>query len=256
MSNTPLSISIVNYNCADETLKAVKSILELTQGVDFMLYVVDNASDDGGLARLRAIDDDRLVVIYSKENVGYGRGHNIALARSESEFHAVVNPDIVLHEDSLSILCDWLRERPDAVMVTCRLQFVDGSEQYTPKRSPTPISLVSRQLGILPEVEKHYLMLDEDLATEQEISFCTGCFFVTRTKALKAVGGFCSKYFLYFEDADLTRMMMKKGKVYYTPITMVEHLWQRKPRKNLYHFRLQLFAMIRYFVRWGVKRTT
>ncbi len=253
MSYTPLSISIVNYNCVDETLKAIKSILEHTKGVEFTLYVIDNASDDGGLARIKALDDDRLVVVYNKENLGYGRAHNIAIERADSEFHAVVNPDIVLYEDSLSLLCDWLKARPDVVMTTCKLRFANGDEQFTPKRAPTPLSLASRQLGVLPEVEKKYLMLNEDLTKEQDISFCTGCFFITRTEALRSVGGFCKQYFLYFEDADLTRMMMKKGRVVYTPITTVEHLWQRKPRKNFQHFRMQFSSMIRYFVRWGAR---
>ena len=54
-------------------------------------------------------------------------------------------------------------------------------------------------------------MLDEDLSQEQEIDFCTGCFFVIRTQVLRQVGGFDRRYFMYVEDADLTRKVLAQG---------------------------------------------
>ncbi len=248
-----LTVSIVNFNCSDETIAAVCSIIEHTKNIDYKIYVVDNASREEEVARLKEIEDEHVVVIRNEKNIGFGLAHNLAIELSNSEFHAVVNPDIILFEDSLTLLSEAMVAE-NAVMATCKLIFVDGSPQYTPKLSPTPLSLISRQLGILPEIEKKYLMLDRDLDKTQEISFCTGCFFIAKTKELKAVKGFSDRYFLYFEDADITRLMLKKGSVKYLPVTTVQHLWQRKPRKKINFFFLQLFSMFTFFVRWGIVR--
>ncbi len=249
-----LTISIVNYNCSDETIAAICSIKKFTKGIDYILYIVDNASDAEEAQKLEPYKSEDVVIVYNKENVGFGLAHNMAIAKSQSEFHAVVNPDIVLFEDSLSILAAAMEQEPDTVMATCRLKFKSGEEQYTPKLSPTPLALVARQLGIMPNIEKKYLMQDKDLTKAQDISFCTGCFFIAKTKALNAVGGFSDRYFLYFEDADLTRLMLKQGKARYIPVTTVQHLWQRKPRKSVRFFCLQLSSMFTYFARWGIIR--
>ncbi len=248
-----VSISIVNYNCSDETIAAVCSIIEYTKGVNYIIYIIDNASSKQEVDKLKILNDERVVLIKNAKNLGYGLAHNIAIERSNTDYHAVVNPDIVLFEDSITLLCEEMAVQ-EVVMATCKLNFADGRPQYTPKLSPTPIALVARQLGIFPEVEKKYLMLDRDLNKSQDISFCTGCFFVAKTEELKAAKGFSDRYFLYFEDADITRLMLKQGKVRYLPVTTVIHHWQRKPRKQLKSFMQQLSSMFTYFIRWGIIR--
>ncbi len=249
-----LTISIVNYNCSDETIAAVCSIKKFTDQPDYLIYVIDNASTEQEAQKLKAIEAEDVVVIYNKENIGFGLAHNIAIEQSQAAYHAVVNPDIILFEDSMSLLIAGMEKEEKTVMATCRLRFKNGQEQFTPKLSPTPLSLVARQLGIFKAVEDRYLMLDKDLTKPQDITFCTGCFFIARTESLKAVGGFSDRYFLYFEDADLTRIMMKQGDIRYLPVTTVEHLWQRKPRKSVRFFCMQLFSMFTYFTRWGIIR--
>ncbi len=249
-----ISISIVNYNSSDETIAAVRSIIENTKGLNYSITVIDNASCEQEYNKLLEMCNDKVAVIKNEKNLGYGLAHNIAIEKSNAEYHAVVNPDIVIFEDSLTILCKAMKAE-GSVMATCKLVFSNGSPQYTPKLSPTPLSLISRQLGIFPKIEKKYLMLDRDLEKPQDISFCTGCFFIAKTKDIQAIKGFSDRYFLYFEDADITRLMLKRGKVRYLPITTVQHHWQRKPRKQLKPFLQQLSSMFTYFARWGIIRT-
>ncbi len=248
-----LTASIVNYNCSDDTIAAVCSIIEHTKGINFTLYVIDNASTEDGIDRVNELGDSRVVLIKNKENIGFGLAHNVAIEKSNSEYHAVINPDIILNEDSLTKLCTAM-QKDGCIMATCKLSFANGEPQYTPKLSPTPLSLFSRQLGVFPKIEKKYLMLDKDLDKPQSISFCTGCFFVAKTQDLKQVGGFSDRYFLYFEDADITRLMLKRGKVRYLPVTTVMHHWQRKPRRQILPFCRQLFSMFTFFSRWGIIR--
>lgn len=103
------------------------------------------------------------------------------------------------------------------------------------------------------KTEEHYLMLDEDLTVAREIDFCTGCFFVIRPEAFRQMGGFDEGYFMYVEDADLTRKAQSCGKVYFTPCTHVYHAWNRSPNKSLKPFLMQISSMLRYWRKWGFR---
>ena len=122
-------------------------------------------------------------------------------------------------------------------------------EQYTAKRRPTFAALLARQLPLpfLKGVERHYLMLDEDLSIPREIDFCTGCFFVIRTDVFRRMGGFDESYFMYVEDADITREAQKYGKVFYVPVTYVHHAWHRDPNKKLSSFTMQILSLIHIY---------
>ena len=144
-------------------------------------------------------------------------------------------------------------KHPDVVMATPRLKFPSGEDQYTAKRRPTFVALLARQLPLpfLKNAERHYLMLDEDLTAAREIDFCTGCFFVMRTEVFRKMGGFDESYFMYVEDADITREAQKYGKVFYVPVTHVLHAWHRDPNRKLRNFTMQIGSMLHYWRKWG-----
>lgn len=251
------SASIVVYGGAEEALTAARSLVACTKGVPLQLYLVDNASPDGAGAALRAAfppeSSPEVQVICLPENRGFGAGHNAVLGRLASRYHFVVNPDIQLTEDSVSALCAWMDAHPDVVMATPRLRFPNGDEQYTPKRAPFFRALVARVTPFCKKAEAHYLMRDEDLSAAQDITFCTGSFFVIRTAVLRQIGGFDEKYFMYVEDADITRKALSQGRVCYAPVTTVTHAWHRDTRKSARSFLRQMRSMGRYWAKWGFR---
>ena len=256
MPKTKVSGCIVAYNGFEEVTAAVTSVLSHTSGVDLHLYVVDNASPDGTGARLAAAKlGPDVTVKCLAENKGFGTGHNAVLPLLDSEYHAVINPDITLDADVLTALCAWMDKHPDVVMATPRLTFPSGEEQYTAKRVPTFLALLARQLPLpfLKGVERHYLMLDTDLTRPQEIDFCTGCFFVMRTEVFRKIGGFDESYFMYVEDADITRKAQSCGKVMYVPETHVIHAWHRDANKKWKNFWMQIRSMFHYWGKWGFR---
>ncbi len=256
MQDYKVSGCIVVYNGFDEVETAVNSVVSHTCSVDFELFVVDNNSPDHSGEKLKNANfADNVHVIKLSENKGFGGGHNSVINKLNSKYHAVINPDITLDTDAVSTICAYLDEHPEVVMATPRLVFPSGKEQYTAKRVPSFMALLSRQLPLpcLKKIENHYLMLDEDLSTEKEIDFCTGCFFVMRTDVFKKINGFDTRYFMYVEDADITREAQKHGKVMYVPITHVIHAWHRDTKKKLKNFTMQLHSMFKYWQKWGFK---
>ncbi len=259
LQQTRASACIVVYNGGEEAAAAAHSLLEHTKGVALSLTLVDNASPDGAGAWLQEQDfGPQVRVLRLAQNAGFGRGHNAvlpALASEPSDYHFVVNPDITLGDDAISQLCAWMDANPDVVMATPRLLFPDGTEQYTAKRRPTFLALLARQLPLpfLKGVEAHYLMRDADLTKPQEIDFCTGCFFVMRTEAFCEMGGFDENYFMYVEDADITRRAQEYGKVMYVPDAYVYHAWHRDTRRKWKNFWMQVRSMLRYWHKWGFR---
>ena len=256
MQRTKASACIVVYNGGEEAAGAARSLLEHTRGVELSLTLVDNASPDGSGAWLAQQDlGPQARVLCFPQNAGFGKGHNAVLPELRSAYHFVVNPDITLDDDAISQLCTWMDAHPDVVMATPQLRFPDGTEQYTAKRRPTFLALLARQLPLpfLKGIETHYLMLDEDLTKPQEIDFCTGCFFVMRTEAFRKMGGFDESYFMYVEDADITRKAQSYGKVMYVPDVHVYHAWHRDARKKWKNFWMQIRSMLHYWCKWGFR---
>ena len=116
-----ISASIVSYGGYEEVVQAAASILRYTsQPVD--LYIIDNASPDGTGKKLeRTRFEKPVTVICLSENVGFGKGHNTVLPRLKSKYHFVLNPDILVEEDTLTGMCAWMDEHPDVVMATPQL---------------------------------------------------------------------------------------------------------------------------------------
>lgn len=250
------SACIVVYNGAEEALAAARSLLACTKRLPLELYLVDNASPDGTGRLLRAEApklNGRVQVRCLGQNRGFGAGHNAVLEELSSRYHFVVNPDIQLTEDSVGALCAWMDAHPDVVMATPRLVYPDGTEQYTPKRAPFFRALLARVSPFCKKAETHYLMRDRDLASPQDITFCTGSFFVVRTQVFRQIGGFDEGYFMYVEDADITRKALEVGRVCYAPVTVVTHAWHRATHKNVRSFFRQLGSMARYWHKWGFR---
>lgn len=255
MSQTSVSASIVAYGNFEETADTIASVLRMTQGVDLTLYVIDNASPGNMGARLQKMFGEFCEIICLPKNVGFGKGHNAVLDKLDSLIHFVINPDIFLVNDVLAQITGYMLMHPDVAMVQPALKFPDGSDQYTAKRSPTFLGLLARQLPgrMLQKHEDKYLMRDKDLTRAQEVEFCSGCFFAVRTDAYKEIGGFDPGYFMYVEDADITRRMQPYGKSMYLPQFSVTHAWHRDARKKVKNFFWQVRSMFRYWRKWGFK---
>jgi len=249
-----VSACIVTYKCCETSRQAIRTLLEQTKGTDLTLYVVDNNSQDDTLERLSGEFPD-IVAVQNRHNKGFGNGHNTVLPMLDSEFHVVVNPDIELDRDVIGELCRYLSENPDIGMITPMIRYPDGHDQQLPKRDPVVLSLVGRHIfrKRLKGIVQHYQMLDEDLSEVCDIEFATGCFFVIRTELFKKLGGFDERWFIYYEDMDITRRARAVARAVYYPHTYVYHAWARSSSRKLKYFIILVLGMFKYFNKWGWK---
>ena len=243
--------SIVTYNNISTIAKTLETLFGETKDIDFKLYVLDNGSSDGTPEYIEKNYPD-VTVIRSGKNVGFGAGHNIIINQVESKYHAVINPDIVLTQNAVKKMADYMDGNPEIGLLSPRICFPDGRDQILGKRNPHLKYLVASRLrGDEPsKLLKEYAMLDRDLSKPTEIENATGCFMFIRTDVLKSIGGFDDGFFMYFEDADLARRINEVSKCVYYPDAVVNHVWGRDSKRNFKLMLVHINSMLRYFRKW------
>ena len=252
-----VSASIVTYNNSSEITQTISSVLNNTHDVNLSLYISDNNSTDDTLELVKK-QFPQVKIIHNSKNGGFGYGHNRVLNQINSKYHVVINPDIMLKQDSISSLVDKLENDHSVVMCTSKILNEDGTEQYLPKRNPKLKYLFGGRLerfgGVFEKLRAEYTMKNIEISSPQEIEFCTGCFFVIRTDAFKKLKGFDDRFFMYFEDADLSRRAKKYGKIVFYPDIEVIHLWERASTKSTKFFIIQIISMFKYFLKWSISK--
>lgn len=269
-SGNTLSIALVLYNSDLALVERTLCCLEvavaraLAAGViaGASLEVIDNASAGGYPARAGDLVRSRqgrvagLRVGFREAaaNRGYGAGHNLALAAADSEFHLVLNPDVEMAESALAEGLAYLRATPDVALLAPSAKSPDGEVEHLCKRYPTLLVLLLRASG-LQWLQRlfHRRLADyelRELAAAQApvpVPLASGCCMLARTDALRGVGGFDERFFLYFEDYDLSLRLASRGRVEYHPHVHIVHHGGYAARKGWKHVRMFLGGGLQFF---------
>ncbi len=238
-----VSIILVNYNTKDLTLECISSIYEKTSGIDFEIFVVDNASQDGSALAIKETFPN-VKLIENKENIGFGRANNIAIKQSNAKYVFLLNTDTILINNAVKILFDIIES--DEKIGACGGNLFDKEMNHvhsygylnTPKRS------LLRLLGL------RYFLKDfkNDLERDkfQEVEQVIGADLMLRKDMLDKIGSFNEKFFLYFEESELQHRIKKAGyKILYTPEAKIFHLEGASTKQNK-KFRRQIITESEY----------
>ncbi|MFA5147901.1 MAG: glycosyltransferase family 2 protein [Candidatus Omnitrophota bacterium] len=235
---TDLSISIVNYNSREDLIGCLESIKDQGQSPAGTVptWVIDNASTES----IRDLEEKYKWVdfIYNKINIGFGAANNIAISRSDSKYHLVLNPDIRIKKQAIDELASFMEKNPDVGVAGPRLVYGDGKLQYSCRRFPTFTTFVSR--GLFPEKKTKamadYLMLDKDHNSGFDCDWVLGSCLMAKKCVLDGLKGFDESYFMYYEDIDLCYRAKKAGfRVAYDPSAEATHTYKRESAGGLFN---------------------
>ncbi len=249
-----LSACIVTYNNEKTISAAISSLLSIPGMEPNNLYVVDNASTDNTLSLIKkefpSINLQPLSV-----NIGFGQGHNHILPLLQSDYHMIVNPDVSFQPEEVMRMVTFMQNNPQTVLLSPKVLFPNGNEQFLPKELPTFRYLAGgffeKYASIFSKWRKEYTWQNKTITTPVPIDFATGCFMFLSTQAYNQINGFDPRYFLYMEDIDLTRELAKIGDVIYHPHIVITHHWARSSAKNIKSTKLHLQSVLKYFRKWG-----
>jgi glycosyltransferase involved in cell wall biosynthesis len=131
-----VSVGIPAYNGERFIGAAVESVLAQTWA-DFELYVIDDASTDGTLGRVRRYSDPRLRILSNETNIGHEGNWNRVLREARGEFIKLLPQDDVLHPDCLRKQVE-LFDNPansSVVLTCCSRNIIDANGRILIKRS-------------------------------------------------------------------------------------------------------------------------
>src|SRR5690554_535547 len=170
------------------------------------------------------IEFPELLLIENKENIGFGRANNQAVAHAKGKYICILNPDTVVSLDVFHKCLRFIKQTPGCGAIGTRL--IDGTGNFLPesKRNlPTPKASLSKLLGSEKQQNAYYA----NHISEEEIgpvSVLVGAFMFMLRSVYEEVGGFDRDYFMYGEDIDLSYKIEKAGYInYYLGSALVLH---------------------------------
>lgn len=263
--NEDLSIGLVTFNHERAISKTLRSVLDsLPPNLSAHIWVLDNCSADGTLAAVSRVaeGDPRVSMLANPRNEGFAAANNRILQLVSSTYHVFCNPDITVTPGAIDTLLGFLRTHPDVGIVCPRVHFEDGRLQPLNKRHPSVSDLFLRRFvpqafqRYFAERMRRYDMLDRGYDESYDVPFVSGAFMVCRTHILKKLGGFDARFFLYLEDADLSRQVQQSGwRTVYCPDAVVLHEWRREAHRSYRGTLLFCASVFRYFNKWGWRLT-
>lgn len=248
-----LNASIVLYQPDwEQVVSLTKTLLE-SQHID-RIYWIDNSPT---ACEQLPIQDKRLSYQHNPKNIGYGAAHNIAIRESIQNnipLHLVVNPDIILDNENLDKMVDYIKENPQIGSLMPKVKYPNGDIQYLCKLLPTPLDVLGRRF--LPKTwtrkrNERYEMRQSGYNTIMNIPYLSGCFMLLKTEALKKIGLFDERYFMYPEDMDLTRRIHKEYQTVFYPHASIVHNHAKESYKSLKMLYIHISNMCKYFNKWG-----
>ena len=246
------NVSIVLYNNKFDEVKALVSSLRGNPTVK-RIFLIDNSE-------IR--NDDYLgldvTYVFNNINLGYGRGHNIALRQTlydkMSPIHIVMNADVHLEPEIIDNIVAYMCQHTDVAMLMPKVYYPNNKIQYLCRLLPTPIDLFGRRF--LPKrfmrrrVER-LEMRHTDYNKIIEVPHISGCFMTIRTEVLEKSGLFDERFFLYLEDVDLTRRISKWGKTIFYPKVHIVHKHNRGSYNSFKLLIRHITSAYKYFRKWG-----
>jgi N-acetylglucosaminyl-diphospho-decaprenol L-rhamnosyltransferase len=228
-----LSAVIVSYNVRDLLLQCIASLR--ADGIEHIV-VVDNASSDGSADAARAAGVE---VVALDANLGFGSGANRGVARTDTPYVVVCNPDLEVEPGADKALTEVLDGDSAVALVAPRIETPDGRLYPSARTFPDMVDAAGH--AFLHFVwrdnpfSRRYKMLDWDHSTAGDVDWVAGTYFMARRTAWDAVGGFDEDFFMYLEDVDLCWRLRDAGwRTRYEPAARVVHAIGRSTDQTPY----------------------
>lgn len=253
-----LSIIIINYNLAKEIENCINSLLATfanAGGLSYEVIIVDNNSPDKQLPQIeKKFPQDFIKFIYSKKNLGFGKGCNLGFSNSKGRFICFLNPDTIIQEDIFSPLIRILEQDSSVGIIAPKQQvkkpFFDFSAGYSPKI----IFEIFNVFGLGVFVEGLLMQIIGKGSKLVDVNWILGAFILIKADLFDEIGGFDKDYFMFFEEVDLCRKVMNKGfRILYAPQYKIHHIGSVSGKKNYRLYTIRTYSSKYIYITKNIK---
>lgn len=251
-----VSIIIVSYNTKTLLYNCIKSIYEMTKDITFELIVSDNGSSDGSIEMLQT-EYPEIIRIENKKNIGFGAANNRAAKIACGKYLLLLNSDTVLLNNAVKFFYDAAEKDIDTKVFGSWLFYDNGEVANSYGEFTRPfLSLFKKNIYdfypfVLSMRLKEIQSKRKNCLSEINVDFVTGADLFIAKKNFDAIGGFDEGFFMYFEDDDLCRRILKKGgccKILSSP--QIVHLESKSSKVKLHKILLHDDSLIYYIRKW------
>lgn len=249
------SVIIVAYNSRDYIPACLASVQDSLEGIDSEVIVLDNGS------KVPIREDQKQAFpnvhwIVSEENLGFGKGCNLAAKSATKDILFFINPDTVVAKETFQKTLAYMASKSDSGAVGCKILNGDGSLQWACRRSfPSPFAAICKTIGLSALFPKSRLFasynmtyLDPDVETE--VDAVSGSFLGIARETFRQLHGFDEDFFMYGEDLDICLRTKKLGfKNYYYPGTSILHFKGQSSKTRRFRTFVEFYAAMLIFAK-------
>lgn len=217
-----LTIILVNYNGKQYNEACIESVLAGQSAFDRKILVVDNASGDDSMGRLkeRYGNDAKVELLRLDDNFGFSYANNVGIRRAMedgADYVLLLNNDTEIAPDMLAQLAACAARHPDSVI---------APKIYYSDRRDVIWSAGGRVSPFIRKVS--HIGLDRtdrgQFEEETEIGFATGCALFIPCGIIERAGLLDEDFFLYYEDTEYCFRLTELGiPIYFCPEAVMYH---------------------------------
>jgi len=275
MKKIDISIIVTSYKNAAVLELCLKSIVDESKklqkkyGLTGEAIVVDSEAGEKtrDVAKKYILDNPRITYCPFSQNIGFPKLVNKGLKESRGGYILILNSDIILTEDSLWKMYEYLKAHSKVGILGPKLLNFDGTPQSSAFHFYTPLIILYRRtlLGKTPWGKKKLAEHVIDLSAETEPrpinGWLMGSALMVRRDNLERVGLMDERYFMYFEDVDWSRRFKESGFniIYFPKVTLfhyhgkqstTRHFWEALFNK---YTAIHIISALKYF--WKFRRS-
>lgn len=264
-----ITFTIVSYNSSKSLRGAIESCIAAIEScypTKGKVVVYDNASND---SCPEILDDftnrypQIFIGIKGKENLGFAKGNNQAIALAPSKVYVLVNPDVTFKPSTITKLHSTLNSAKDIAIVCPKLLYLDRTVQPSVRRFPTftylflKILLGEKLQSRLYPFNYYY---DDNRPTSQtvmEVDWGIGAFMMISGDYVAKYGLFDERFFLYFEDVSLCRDVWKnQHRVLFQADVSALHIYHRSSTCAGFNrlTSIHIISALKFFAKYGTHR--
>lgn len=226
-----VSIVMINYNTYELTKAAIESIFRYTANILYEIILVDNDSPDRSGDKLRDDFANKITYVQSSGNLGTSKAFNIGLKKASGKYVLWMNTDILLHDNFIFILYDYMEKHPDCGICGGNLIGVDNLPTHSFRMRLPSLKTVKNDMSITRRIFnkllKNAIKREYNFSNNPiEVGYITGADMMIRKDVIDEIGGFDEDIFMYAEECEFTFRMKKhtQYKVISVPNAVMQHL--------------------------------
>jgi GT2 family glycosyltransferase len=209
------TIVVLNYNGRRWLPGSMDGLAAQQQAPPFETLLVDNGSTDGSVELVRR-SWPGVRVIETGANLGFAGGNNAGAREGRGTWLVFLNNDTVPAPDWLARLFGEAAAHPECALVTSRLVFLDDDSIVD--------SAGDGYLRAGGAFKHGHGGRAGDFAVSREVFGACGGAFMIRRDAFAALGGFDARFFMNYEDVDLSYRARLRGlRTWYAASAIVRH---------------------------------